>query len=515
MSPDSTERRFSFHCAAIAILAFALCYAALAGADSALAQGSNLAVHLRAGAAERTQLPTGQSITVRVDRQLGEIVVGDPQVADVAPISRTSLFVLGKGVGRTTITIYDPEGEPLGVLQVEVGVDVSDLAASIRQHLPGARVRVSTVNGRLRLGGTVQNGQAISVVLDLARQYAGDDFINAIEVTDSQQVILEVRFVEVARSAGREIGVNIAATKPGRPAEGLVTGDVGFATAQDAQGNEVYVPGISFPNAGATGAVGGAAGVATFALTGNPAFATLITQVISNSINVDLFIRALESKGLGRRLAEPNLTALSGETASFHAGGEVPIVTEIRDSDPKVTYKKFGVQLDFTPVVLDNGLINLRLRPEVSQVDRSLVVRGNPSFITRNTQTTVELRDGQSFAIAGLLQSVSEKDVQQMPWLGQLPVLGSLFRSNSFIKRETDLVVIVTPRVVRPARPGEELKTPLDDKRNSNDVEFFLLGMLEVDDDQIRQFELGAGIIGPYGHIIDLTFGDDYAAAKK
>jgi pilus assembly protein CpaC len=110
---------------------------------------------------------------------------------------------------------------------------------------------------------------------------------------------------------------------------------------------------------------------------------------------------------------------------------------------------------------------------------------------------------------------VSEKDVQQMPWLGQLPVLGALFRSNSFIKRETDLVVIVTPRVVRPAKPGEELKTPLDDKRNSNDPEFFLLGMLEVDDDQIREFEEGAGIVGPYGHTIDLTFGDAYAATKK
>jgi pilus assembly protein CpaC len=402
-----------------------MCLTALPGAGSALAENGNLMVHLRAGAAERAQIPTGQSITVEVERQLGEIVVGDPKIADVAPISKTSLFVLGKGVGRTTVTIYDTASQPIGVIQVEVGVDVSDLSASIRQHLPGARVRVSTVNGRLRLGGTVQNGQALAVVLDLAKQYAGNDFINAIEVTDSQQVILEVRFVEVARSAGREIGVNLAVTDPNKAAEGLVTGDVGFGTAEDANGNVTYVPGaISFPNAGTAGAIGtAAAGVATFAATGNPAFATLITQIISSSLNVDVFIRALESKGLARRLAEPNLTALSGEVASFHAGGEVPITTEDNDGDPTIEYKKYGVQLDFTPVVLDNGLINLKLRPEVSQVDRSLIVRGNPSFITRNTQTTVELRDGQSFAIAGLLQSVSEKDVQQMPWLGQLPVL--------------------------------------------------------------------------------------------
>ena len=233
---------------------------------------------------------------------------------------------------------------------------------------------------------------------------------------------------------------------------------------------------------------------------------------------IDLVINALEAKGLARRLAQPNLVAMSGTTASFHAGGEVPITRAVIGNGTtatEITYRPYGVRLAFTPIVLDNGLVNLTVEPEVSEIDRSVTVNGNPGFISRKAYATVELRDGQSFAMAGLLQSVNASDVQQLPWLGQVPVLGALFRSTSFQKRESDLVIVVTPRIVRPSSPDEKLASPLDQTRPGNDVEMFLLGMLEVDKKMLATFRNGEGVIGPYGHIIDLDFGGAYAVGKK
>ena len=265
---------------------------------------------------------------------------------------------------------------------------------------------------------------------------------------------------------------------------------------------------------------GAAAGLGALFATGNAPFATLVAQVIDAGVNVDVIIRALEDKRLARRLAEPNLTALSGETASFLAGGEVPIpVATGRRRDITIEYKEFGVKLNFTPIVLDNSKINLRLNPEVSEVDPTITIRTAdieiPAFITRKASTVVELRDGQSFAIAGLLQSHNRKLQSQIPWIGQIPILGALFRSSSYIKNETDLVIIVTPRLVRPAKPGEQVATPLDKTRPANDPEFFLLGQLEVTKDMIRAYELGEGVVGPYGHMLDVRSKDKMVYVKK
>lgn len=183
-----------------------------------------------------------------------------------------------------------------------------------------------------------------------------------------------------------------------------------------------------------------------------------------------------------------------------------------------VTYKEYGVRLNFTPVVLDNGLINLKLEPEVSQIDPTVTIRTGlvsvPAFITRRASTTIEVRDGQSFAMAGLLQSTHTKSQDQLPWVGQIPVLGALFRSSSFRKEETDLIIIVTPHIARPAKPGQPLRTPFDTVKPSNDVEFFLLGNLEVSRDMQRQFEKGTGVVGPFGHIVNLKTGQQNASKK-
>ncbi len=173
------------------------------------------------------------------------------------------------------------------------------------------------------------------------------------------------------------------------------------------------------------------------------------------------------------------------------------------------------MRLTFKPTVLDDGLINLLIQPEVSEIDPSVNVNGNPGFISRAANTMVQLRDGQSFALAGLLDSTNSRNIDQLPWLGNVPVLGALFRSTSFQKNESDLVIIVTPHIVRPASPTEALYTPLDETKSSNDVELFALGLLEINKDMLRSYRTGAGIAGPYGHRLDLKTGGALAVAKK
>jgi pilus assembly protein CpaC len=221
-------------------------------------------------------------------------------------------------------------------------------------------------------------------------------------------------------------------------------------------------------------------------------------------------VSALETKGLIRRLAEPDLIALSGDTARFLAGGEFPVPIAAASSSgvvtPTIEFKKFGVSLSFVPTVLADGLINLRIAPEVSELDFSnaITISGTtiPSLITRNAQTAVELRDGQSFAIAGLLQANGSRNISQLPWIGTVPVLGALFRSSSYQNSETDLVIIVTPHLVRPGTPAEKMATPFDQRLPSNDLDFFLNGQMEVQKEYLDQVRPGGGVSGPYGHII-------------
>ena len=228
-------------------------------------------------------------------------------------------------------------------------------------------------------------------------------------------------------------------------------------------------------------------------------------------------LNVLEQKGVARSLAEPNLVALSGDTASFLAGGEYPIPVAGSYGQVTVDYKKYGVGLAFTPTVLAHGLINMKVDPEVSQIDtnpsHSVAVGGGisvPALIVRRASTTVELRDGQSFVIGGLLQSDNHHNIDQLPWLGSIPVLGTLFSSKSYQNNETDLVIIVTPHLVRPARPGDPIKTPLDKTLPPNDVDFFLLGKTEVSRAAARQLTPVTARIDAFdgkpftGHMLDM-----------
>jgi pilus assembly protein CpaC len=265
--------------------------------------------------------------------------------------------------------------------------------------------------------------------------------------------------------------------------------------------------------------------VAAGVLSGASPFGFMLGRIVASGVTTDVLINALEQKGIARSLAEPNLVALSGDTASFLAGGEYPIPVSGSFGQISVDYKKYGVGLAFTPTVLGQSLINIKIEPEVSQIDttHSIAVANGiavPALIVRRASTTVELRDGQSFVIGGLLQTDNKNQIEQLPWLGSVPVLGALFSSKSFQKNETDLAIIVTPRLVRPARPGDVLKTPADDTMQPNDVDFFLLGKTEVTKQEAKQLTPTTAQVAvagdrPFtGHMLDLPKGESNAAIQ-
>lgn len=394
-----------------------------------------------------------KSQTVRIQKPFAEALIGQPAIADVIPLTDTSIYVLGKKVGATRLSILGKDKKLLGIIEVEVAFDAAAIEEHYRRSLPSSRIRVASVNGRIMLTGVVSDAIALEKALAIANQYAPDAVSNQMTVAGSQQVLLEVRFVEASRTATRNLGVNWNILSRQAGSHALNT---------------------NLP---------GGVGLGAFPTTVLP-FGSLVARLLNAGTSAEVIIQALEEKGLARRLAEPNLIALSGDTASFLAGGEFPFPIG-RDNDTiSIEFKKFGVGLSFTPTVLGNGLINLKVEPEVSEIDpnNTLVVNDTtiPGLVTRRAKTTVELRDGQSFAIAGLLQANHSKARRQLPWLGQVPVIGSLFRSASFEKQETDLVIIVTPRLVQPAAPGDRLVTPFDKSVPGNDVDYFLNGKDEI-----------------------------------
>lgn len=471
--------------AALSCLAALLLSGLAAGAADRFIDVSTPSVH-------RIFLPMSQSVTIQVSANLGDIVVGDEKIADAQPMTDRTLYVIGKGAGTTTVNLFSTDKRSLGALQIEVGVDVSDMAQAIRQVAPRSRIEIGSVNGRVRLGGHVKDGATLAAIMDVAKQYGPDEIINSVTVDDSQQVNLEVRVLEAKRNAGRDLGVSIKSTN----GDGTTKTGTGIAAVDE------------------DGVVLGPGGLLSNLLSASTPFGALITRVIDSNIKVDLYIEALEAKGVVRTLANPNLTTLSGEPASFNAGGEVPIRSVDKDGEVQIEYKQFGVNLLFTPVVLADDKIHIRLAPEVSDLT-GFTTAGDPIFTNRKLATVVELRDGQSFAVGGLLSSKTTKLQNQVPWLGQVPIVGTLFRNSSNQKEETELVVIVTPHIVRPVKPGEQLATPFDKTRPANDPEFFVLGQLEVTKDMVRKYELGEGVTGPYGHMLDFKSKDKMLYVKK
>lgn len=431
------------------------------------------------GVESRIRMNPGETLTIETGRPFADILIGNTDIIDVFPLTDTSLYVQSKTTGVTNVTLYSTDKQLLEVIDVRVRDDFSELEASLRAAVPSAQVSVTNLNDRIRLSGQVRDSRDLDTVVQIAQQFSERPVINAVRVATAQQVELDVRILEVERNSGRNLGIGLRGAN-----------ESGSTTFQTNSGGISQVP-----------------------------FGTFIGELLEvNGTEVDIIINALESKGLARRLANPKLTTSSGSPANFVVGGEVPIARTVYSENgtpsSDTDYREYGVKLNFLPTVLERGLIRLRVTPEVSDVDFSNLVNGNPSFFTRRADTTVSLRDGQSFAIAGLLQTDNARSVEQLPWLGQVPIIGALFRSTGFQKSETDLVIVITPRIVRPVSPDEKLVSPLDGTRSSDDVELFLYGMLEVDRPLLRRFREGDGVVGPYGHIIELEF-DDALINKK
>jgi pilus assembly protein CpaC len=458
-------------------------------------------------------IPVYKARTYRSPVPFATAVVGSPDVADVLPMSDQAIYVQAKKVGTTNISLFSQNKRLIAVLDVDVTIDVEELARRIHAEPGTAGIRVSsnsgqiTNSGQIVLSGEAQDAVAANRAVQLARGQLPKDapenaIVNAMKVAPTQQVMLRVRFLEASRTAERDLGFNwFLGTSGGT--RGINTGNTGANIGPLTQ----------------AGPTPSSAGVPLFQTFGTFAgtstsfpFGVALANLAHNGTTLDVLITALEEKGLVRRLAEPDLVALSGDTASFLAGGEIPVPVAQQSSTPggtppiTVEYKQFGVQLTFMPTVLDNGIINLRLAPSVSQLDFTNAVQVSgfliPALTTREARTTIELRDGQSFAIAGLLQTDGTRNISQIPWLGSVPVLGTLFRSSAYQKNETDLVVIVTPHLVAPAAPGQRLATPLDERLPSNDVDFFLLGQMEMRKKYRDYVASGGDLHGPYGHMI-------------
>lgn len=413
---------------------------AVALATAIPAQSETLRV-VNGAASSSLTVPMNRAVVVEADQPFAQLSIANPGIADISTLSDRSIYVLGKAPGRTTLTLLGENGSLIANVDVHVSIDVGEFKERLQQILPGEQIEVRTANDGIVLSGTVSSTAKLDRALDLAERYAPGRVSNLMNVGGVQQVMLKVRIAEMQRSVSKALSSAVGAT--------VTKGG--------------FTPSVGFDAASAGGAATSGLG---FTLT-------------RGTFQFGVLLEALEEKGMVRTLAEPNLTALSGQQASFLAGGEVPIPVRGDNDSITVQYKPFGVELAFTPRVVDGDLINLEINTAVSALDTAASVTASgisiPGFKRREAVTTVEMRDGESFAIAGLLQDDFTDVSSQIPWLGDVPVLGALFRSADFQRNQSELVVIVTPHLVTPVR-GEALALPTDRVRPPTEAELFLLG---------------------------------------
>lgn len=405
------------------------------------------------------EIPLGKSKVVSAEAPIARAMIGNADTADVVPVSNHSVYVIGKKMGTTNLTLYDAGGRVMSMMTVAVGPDVDALGDQMRKLVPGNQIEAHIANDSIVLTGLVNSPADAARAVQLAHAFAGDKVINMIMLGSSEQVMLEVRFAEVNRSAERDLGISSSASSSNGNF-GAITGLSSAIIAGAVPGSTLLQPG-----------------------TVSNTFGILQGAFKAGSVNVQATLNALETRGLAKTLAEPTLVALSGERASFLAGGEFPVPVAQSGTGASATisveFKPFGVSLGFTPTVLGDGTINMIVEPEVSAIDPSAsITLGSiviPGLRTRRASTTLQMRDGESFAIAGLLQKDFKTTINQMPGLGSLPILGALFRSTGFTKDETELLIIVTPHLVAPVR-ADKVRLPTDRVADPRESDAFLLG---------------------------------------
>jgi pilus assembly protein CpaC len=419
---------------------------------------------------------------VRLNRPAATIFIADPEIADVQVKSPRLVYVLGKRPGETTLYAVDENEQLLVSRRVSVSHNVTRLRDALREMLPDARIDVRSVDGSLVLSGDAATATEVEDARRIARKMVRDDdsLVTQIAVTAPNQIQLRVRVAEVSRDILKNFGINWDAI--------ITAGNFAFGLAT---GNPVL-------------------GLAGGLLTRNGGSNSVFGSFSTGSTSINGVVDALSSEGLISILAEPNLTAVSGEQATFLAGGEFPILVPDSDGRVTVSFKQFGVSLAFRPTLMGDNHISLQVAPEVSQLSNAGSVQFNgfviPALTTRRAQTTVELGSGQSFVIAGLIQNNVNHDLSKTPGLGELPILGPLFRSTNFRRNESELVIIVTPYIVRPVS-APMLAAPTDGLRPPSDVDRVVLGRAHgVRAGRSPSGPVGAdgqGVVGSAGYILD------------
>jgi pilus assembly protein CpaC len=397
---------------------------------------------------------------IRTLRPYYRVSVASPDVADVTPLSPDTLMISTKSAGNTQLVLWD-ENDRSQTLLVQSEADLRELHEKLTTLLPNERVEAIDLRGRIALRGRVSSTDAAARAVEIASAYS-EEVIDFMEIAGSQQVMLEIRFAEVSRSAGRQLGFNF----------GLV--------GQDGSGAS-NIGAINPLGPGVTGT--GNIDPTNLSVSENASPAvTLFGGGVVGDVAFEAFLAALRENNLLRVLAEPNLTLISGEEGEFLAGGRIPIPVPQGDETLTIEYEDFGIRLKALPVVLGDGRIRVRVEPEVSDIDQTTGVSvagvSVPGFRVRRLSTEVELVDGQTFVLAGLLDSSVSASKQITPLLGDVPVLGALFRSTRYQRRETELVVLITPRLVSPLNPDEIPPLPGENWKHPSEYELFLLGQL-------------------------------------
>jgi len=429
-------------------------------------------------------------------------MIADPKIADVLPLNTHSIYIVGKGPGSTALNIYGPGRQLIAAVNVVVAGDIEGFKSRLNQLLPEEHnVQVTAANGAMVLSGTVSSPASLRQVMTLAETYSPKKVVNMMTVEGTQEVMLTVRFVEMQRTTAKDLRINGSFVGHVKTFESCTLTSCTTTTTQ--------APTFAF-NSGDS--------ILNATTQSSDSFAKIIDLIHTGSGDLTLLFDALEAKGVTKTLAEPTLVAQSGETASFLAGGEFPIPVAQASSGGgglpsiSVAFKQFGVALAFTPTILKDGLINLVVNPEVSAIDPANSVSSGgvviPGLRVRRAHTTVELRDGESFTIAGMMSEDYSNNVRQLPWIGDLPILGALFRSTSYQRGDTELVIVVTPHLAVPqktrvALPGEHFIPP-------SDFELFLLGSqagaaanLRPEDRALMAVDPSkGGVEGPHGHVL-------------
>ncbi|WP_291576003.1 type II and III secretion system protein family protein [Bradyrhizobium sp.] len=428
-------------------------------------------------------LGIGKSIVIDLPRDIKDVLVADPKIANAVVRSAQRAYIIGAAVGQTNIVFFDSAGQQIAAYDIAVKRDLNGVRAALKQTMPNADIQIDGLGDSIILSGSAASPIEAQQAGELAARLAGgpDKVVNSIVIRGRDQVMLKVTVAEVARNIVKQLGIDLS-------------GSMNYGTAV-----------VNFNNSN------------PFTVSGAPLVGSnAITAAFGSTPSVSATIRAMESSGVIRTLAEPNLTAISGESATFIAGGEFPIPTgvtcqttaagSVGQCAPSIAYKKFGISLNFTPVVLSEGKISLRVMTEVSEVsnDNSINISGLsvPSIKTRRAETTLEIPSGGAMAMAGLIQQQTKQAVNGLPGLAQLPVLGPLFRSRDFVNSQTELMVIVTPYVVR-AVAQKDLSRPDDGFVNASDPQADLIGSINRIYGVPGRVEPAQNYRGTYGFITD------------